>query len=603
MGLQQLIQQVMSGQPVSAGSINAPVDQLQQNIMYIYQLLNAAGLGSQVIIPEAQVSSICVVGTPVYFNAARGQYEPAVVSTSIDSSGSLVIGDSTQVWGVILSKASPTMAEILLYGYAPLNFTAAVIAGETVAAGTWYLSSLTAGKLTQNRPVAAVPVLKCDGQGHVFVCPRVEDFINGHRHLRFKLKARPAGDTTNPGIGNNHVITSPNPDIEGWLPAGHSMFDGKAPTGAVFGYTLWNNVPLQRSWPPLPPDNAILYRNGVPVPQDASGLVIMDQNGIWWTSDCYDSVPWDPTLGTSDSIAFSDSFGECPYKYEWTLELFMIQQLFLQDQTVVTSCTTRDNRLIITCNGNPDLPAVTGALEFRLDLSYLQDDVDPGGWMAIKQWDQANGIFHRGPVATGIYAGSSNILLSSDFQTYEQLSPLPAPLTRVHHGRVKIIFASHLDQELTTDLIKVGQATEQYFQNVMYLGMAAGKQQGVRGRFVIPDTLSFNDPVMQLRLRLLGRAAGTLPQLTVTGCRIPSSLASPTLLPSGDSAIDIVTVATLTVANQYIDVVSDVISVAAGDDFLFTVLRLSTDSYTSEVGILRITAILGSATNDSLSIF
>jgi hypothetical protein len=592
MGLQQLITAIKAGQQVAAGVVNLPIEEVQQNVLYLWSLIQAAGIGSTVIIPEATVSSDCVVGTPVYFNPAHNQFEKALTGASIDSSGSLAVADTAQVWGVILTKNNATSAELLVYGYAPLDFSAAMEPGQTLQAGTWYLSGITPGLMTRQPPAATVLVLKADGQGNVFVCPRTDDFINGHKHLHFRLKARPSGQAVDPGDGGTHVVVDPNPAIEGWLNADHEMFNGLAPHGAKFGYTLWNNPPLQQAWPPLPPDNAALYQNSVPVPQGDNGLVVFDRNGIWWMSNCYESSPWQPNLNTADSEPFSESDNECPFQYDWTLDLYFIQQAYFSESTVVTSLISKDSRLVITCQGDPTKPASVGPLEIRLALEFLQDNVDPGGWLVIKGWDATNNIFHRGPVATGIYAGSDNVALTSDFQTQEQINAAPAPLTTVHHGRVQITVTDSVNRELDVQLVRLMGAEEQYFQNIMYLGFAAGEETAIRGRIQIPETLDVANPVIQLRLRLIGRSVGNLPAMTLTGCRVPAPGSAVAILPSADTAIGIDTTATLAAANQYIDVLSNSISVVAGDDFLFTLTRLSTDAYIGEVGLLRMAALV-----------
>jgi hypothetical protein len=590
-GLSQLIDVIRAGQPVAAGVVNLPIEEVQNNVLYLWQLIQAAGIGSTVVIPDAVVATTVVVGTPVYFNPATGQYEQAITGVSVDSFGGLVVADSAKVIGVVLSKSAANMAEILLYGFAPLDFSAAMEAGQTLKAGTWYLSAVTPGTLTALKPAATIPVLFAYANGSVFVRPQVDDFLNGHRHLHFKLKPRPAGETVDPGVGNPHTITSPNPNIEGWLTASHAMFNGNAPHGAKFGYTLWNNAALKQSWPPLPPDNAILLQNHTGVPSGPDGLVIFDRNGIWWMSDCYDTPPWATTLNTETSEPFSESAGECPYQYEFTQDLYFIQPAFFNDTTVVTSLTTTDKRVVITCQGGSTAASV-GPLQISLDLSFLQDDVDPGGYLAIKAWDATNGILHRGPVTTGLYSQSGSVVLTSPLQTTEQVNPAPAAKTVLYHGPVGISVDNSQDREVFVQLVRLAGVEEQYFSDVMYLGFSSSKITWLRGRVSVPDTLGLTNPQLVIGLRILGRVVGALSQLVITGRRIPAAGATPTALPLADASITLTTVATLTAINQYVDFVSSPITVAAGDDFLFTITRNAPDGYSGELGILRISGIL-----------
>jgi hypothetical protein len=98
-------------------------------------------------------------------------------------------------------------------------------------------------------------------------------------------------------------------------------------------------------------------------------------------------------------------------------------------------------------------------------------------------------------------------------------------------------------------------------------------------------------------LRILGRAVGNLPSLTVTARRLPkpatgASVALP--LAASEFPVTIATTAALGASNKYIDVTSTSFAVADGDTLLFTVQR-SGDAYAGEVGILQMTGILSAS--------
>jgi hypothetical protein len=105
--------------------------------------------------------------------------------------------------------------------------------------------------------------------------------------------------------------------------------------------------------------------------------------------------------------------------------------------------------------------------------------------------------------------------------------------------------------------------------------------------------------VLRLRFRILGRAVGTLPALTLTGRRVArptAGLATPLNLPlDGDEfSITIASEAILDAANQYVEAVSETFTVAAGDQVFFTLTRADDDAYTGEVGILHHEGLLAS---------
>jgi hypothetical protein len=105
--------------------------------------------------------------------------------------------------------------------------------------------------------------------------------------------------------------------------------------------------------------------------------------------------------------------------------------------------------------------------------------------------------------------------------------------------------------------------------------MPAERAVSLTGRIDVPGDLDLTDPTFQLRLRLLGRVAGVLPDLTLTIRRVPrpaDGLDTPLDLPdeTDDVAVDIVTTATLASADQYVEALSDAVSVAAGDILFYT---------------------------------
>ena len=141
------------------------------------------------------------------------------------------------MWGIVATKQNATLADILLFGYANIDIKEA-ISGElnpdgSVPAATWYLSGVSAGILTKQIPPVTIPVCKTNNSGGVFVNPKFIDFLEDHRHYVFELVMAPAGDVTPPAVGGTHVITNPNSDLPGWLPADDAIFDGMAPAGEI----------------------------------------------------------------------------------------------------------------------------------------------------------------------------------------------------------------------------------------------------------------------------------------------------------------------------------------------------------------------------------
>lgn len=599
--LNEYINFVRDGEPVSAGVTNRPAQQLQQNINYIWEVLSASGLGSTIVIRKATVDASVKVGQPVYFSSSSKAFEQAlavVASGTVD--GHVVAAESAQVWGVVLQKTSSTLADILVSGYSALDLTEAVTG--TVTAGLYYLSGSTPGKLVTTRTPVTIPVLRSDGNGNVLVLPQFADFIDRHVHYKFDLVCAPAGTYTPPSSGNPHVISVPDETLPGWLPAGHSSFNGKAPSGAMFGYNLAAHTSLKNLWPPVPASEAYLEfdRGASPstgfmgVPLGETGACIIDRNGIWWMSDCYDDVPWPTQYGASGfSISLSDPpDAECPRRTQMAMRLWFSKPSFATDSTVVTSLTSLDSRLVVTCVDD-GLPASIGALNLDLNLDFVST-TGQNGYQVLKELD--GNTFKQGPVCEGIYSSSSSVSLSSP--TRRRLVPGNSTSPWLYQGPVEISVVPAESREVEVQLIRLDGVEEQFYEDVTYLGFAAANDTSIRCKLHVPSTSGFASPTLALRFRILGRAAGTLPSLTVTARRLPkpssgSSVALP--LSASEFAVTITTTATLGSSNRYIEATSSSFAVADGDTILFTVQRSSSDAYAGEVGIIQMTGILTAA--------
>jgi hypothetical protein len=312
LSFKELVQFIVDGDPVNQGTINSVLRDLDNNTRYLKEVFEAATLGSTVFARNVTVEVDAAVGMAVYYKVANSQFERAKAAAVTDSNGEAVTADSAHGWGIVYAKHTSTTADLLLTGYAKLDISAAVTG--SVTAGMYYLSSSDPGKLVQPIPPVTVGVLQADGSGNVFVNPSFSDVLVDHTHHRIDLLAKPAGDHAPPASAGTHAITEPSTGwdttVEGWLPASHTVFDTKpAPTGAKFGYNLSANANLKASWPPTPIDNAYIEWDRGGKTYSGGGLsgitlgdesvVKLDDNGIWWMTDCYDTVPWSKGYNTT----------------------------------------------------------------------------------------------------------------------------------------------------------------------------------------------------------------------------------------------------------------------------------------------------------------
>ena len=589
-GFKALIEHIRTGEPVAPGTDNRVTRDLEGNILFLKQLLEAAEIGEAIFARDVTLEATAVVGMPVYWDGSGQTFRRGLAQTTTDIvTGEILTADTAQVWGVVYEKENSTLGCVQLFGFSALDISAAV-EGD-VESGLYYLSGSVPGGLVQQRPPVSVPVLISDGQGNVLINTQITDFVHDHVHYKFDLVALPAGDHTPPAPGGIHVITAPDSLIEGWLPADDAIFDGKAPVGAAFGYNISASSQLRNLWPPVPTTGGVLsWDKGLTkdsgftdVPDN---LAVLDRNGIWWMSDCFEDVPWPGDLDT----AISESIGPdaCPRDLIFSVRVWFNKLAFLTDESVVSSLATDDDRITIVCENDPLTEARTGPLLIRLALEFLIGETDVRGFLAFKAFDEATNKFDLGPIVEGLYVLSSNITITSEFQ---QVISIGGNDRTVHQGILGIAVAAETDQELLVTLTRLDGVTEEYFEEVPYLAFPDDELTRLRSQINVPATTTFTLPKLKLRFRILGRAAGTLPTLTVTGRRLPRDPINPTDLPTVDSAVVIATSAVIT-ANQYVEFESDEIDVVAGDVYLFTVERGAADGYTGSLGILQQVGVL-----------
>lgn len=291
MPYRNLIELIQDGELVRAAIANRATRQVDDNVRYLRELFDAAMLGETVFARSRTVEEDAKVGMAVYWNPVTQQFERALGGVETEeATGELATTTSTQVWGVIYRKLLATKADILLHGTADIDLSEAT--DEDIEPGKLYfLSNSAPGKLTHRRPPVGVIVMQiaednADGTHTVYVNTKFQDLLESHRHYRFALAPIPAGDHSPPSPGGTHVITNPDPNLEGWLPATHANFDGKAPSGAKFGYNLAVSS-LFHVWPPQPIETAVmeLVRNRDIQPLhvynlDESPGVIIDAEGV-----------------------------------------------------------------------------------------------------------------------------------------------------------------------------------------------------------------------------------------------------------------------------------------------------------------------------------
>jgi len=169
----------------------------------------------------------------------------------------------------------------------------------------------------------------------------------------------------------------------------------------------------------------------------------------------------------------------------------------------------------------------------------------------------------------------------------------------VHHGPVGMGVINQATQELYSQLVRLDGVTEENYP-VLYLGMPNDNATSYVVKFEVPADAPANSQ-FQFRPRIIGRSAGTLPQLTVsyfTAARPSDGLNTPQLVTQSYVSMTIDTVATLAAANESVEGLSDAVNVNPGDIVYVKVERTpedASDSYAGELGIMQQIGVLTSS--------
>jgi hypothetical protein len=614
------IRRVAPGEPVQAGVVNRPDAALEERTNYLKDRLDAAALGRALFDVDATIADNVLEGQPVFWNYQTQRYEQALAAVENDTvTQTLTVQPSSDCLGLLYKKKGPTLGDVVLRGIVKLpNITNAV--DGTVTAGRYYLSSEAAGKITKQRPPATVSVCyiqgpkdNCASDPWVVVMPQVRDFLEDHIHYRFELVARPAGTSTL--TNGRHTITNPDATQQGWLPANHSSFNGKAPAGAVFGYNLKAHLDVSRVWPPMPVSAvAMLWDKGASrvgateIPLGLDGLAVCDANGIWWMSDCSGDIPWPATLSSSSSSSSASPTPECPRDERMRVIVVFLRMVFGNDRSVVTSLEAAPGSPIVitNCDG---LPAKTGDLEIDLNLNLAITPPVVDGGKVLKTVENGYKL-REGWVTEGIVSGSPAIVVSSvntPTSTYTRtlttaektaLGFSPTATVTAKQGLVKITFNDALvERDISPQIIRLSDVVERLYNDIPYLGFPQGQDSSVRVRLNVPASGLGTSLTMKIRAQLFGRKTATLPAMELTYRRLARPATGGTALVMTDvsPALTFNTAVAVT-QDSAIELESAPFTVAEGDTVLVTLRRplISgvADAYTAEIGLLRLAGIV-----------
>jgi hypothetical protein len=226
---------VSDGEPVTATVTNRVPRVNAANENYLHDLLrklhNSSGefLWNQPIAPDVEI------GHFVYYSKTTRQFEKALAKYILEN-GTFRESDTSAVWGLVVD-VKYNKADICINGLC--NLTPSINIYKTLGAtGALYLSDIMPGapSLTLKFPYKCLGYLigvKSSGETQVFVKTNLSADPRLHEHRSYELAAKPSGSWQ---VQDGSLITTPNQNIAGWLPADHEIFGNKAPSNAIYGY-------------------------------------------------------------------------------------------------------------------------------------------------------------------------------------------------------------------------------------------------------------------------------------------------------------------------------------------------------------------------------
>ena len=566
---QSAVRRIQNGMKVDEAVANMPVDDLVARTDYLKRMLEAFQAGHALTHQDAPLHADTFVGAAVYWSTADEAYKNSLAEFEVGDGGVVTAADSALCLGIVIEKSGTDVGTVCLFGYLDgVDITAAT--GATPTAGVYYVSPTQAGKLVRQKPPFAVRVAYVASGTKLWVEP---DHGNPHEHQHyvFELNAVPAGETNSPSTGDPYVFSDEWDDYPGWLPADNAAFTGmQIPDGAAFGYNLAAHGDVQAAWPPLPVASARFYLDGV---LQRPEQVVINEDGIWWMTNCPDAVPWQGDFDSTPGCPPNWGDRYCVLAFEQLLGLTadaFVTQLKAEAPLSVVSCAT-------------GLAATRGSLEVRISPLEV-NNLAGGGEMpnaAIYALDREAASV--GPNVSGVRT-TGKLSATGTGGTYTDEEG------RVFHLGGVTISSTDADEarEGFVEVAALDDVGETEYQGNIFLVMRSGRDGSVRGRFTLP---AINDAfpasaTCKLVFWLLGTTAGSLPELSLTYRRLALGTSTPVAIPTSDTSLANLTPSASAGTYRYQKVESEAFSVSAGDLIYFTIARGSSDSYTGDVGIL-----------------
>lgn len=486
---------LVNQQPVDADTLQPILQALYNNDLYLKGVLDYFQVPSA-LMRCVKCNTNVQVGQPVYYSSVTDQYELSQYGATQLSNGTVVLDDSAEVWGLVLRKSAADQATILVDGIHAVDLTNSY--GSSTVTGKLYLGS-TPGQLTTTPPDDCAPVYVLSGSdsGSVLFRPWSGEYTGIVLQWKHELSTQAAGTFS---VTDKIVsIDTPDDSVAGWLPANHASFGGNAPAGAVFGYNIAQDATLLERWPVRYQNttylefdrgrSASILGQGVPLGPD--GLAIVDENGIWWMSDCAEDAPW-------DALQLGPPCDDCPMIRDMRLTMFAARPAGagLSANQGQTTLVSQHPALTIKQRGTLT-DGTKGDLDLDLDPTEL---ILPGDNLANTALKAVSGKkIETGPIVSRITSANDSLVITGTEHP-----------SGGYYGSVSIDVADVINKEIQPQTIALNRAEEESYGGTLGIGLTPLRTSGFLSAFLIPTDLIFTANV-RFQLWAFAKATGADP--------------------------------------------------------------------------------------------
>jgi len=548
-----IIQAIINNEPIDAAVTNRPLGQLAERTEYLHALFTTTGIGKGSYDFDAACTQEVYEGAAVFWNGELQQYDNALAALKFNEEGNYgSYEDSTYNVGICVAKSSSQRGVIALNGRVDdVDFTTSV--GGPLAPGPYYLSMVTPGAMTKEKPAVGILAMFGMSLDSTMVMPTFKDLVEDHIHYTSEL------DTT----------TGVSSATKGWVAAANPIFGSLAPVGAVYGYNLSQDEKVDNLFPFVPAASVYYELDGI----GSQTKITSDNNGIWWMDAGTD--PSDSTL----------------------IRAYFVKMVTKTNNTSVTSLQPGTDQPIrfVNCLGED---ATTGDLRALLDLVFNLGVDDTAGWKVFKELTGTNQL-ERGPVVESITSDSLDISFVDDAGT-----PQGEDTANGKAGQLVINYTpSELGRENPSTIVALYNAREESYETgteeIPYLALPEEQFSRISYRFDVPSVGLVSPTYTFTFWSWVLATIGALP----TGTDLPllhvqykivskaTSALRPTLTPGFSTAAALVydPDGVGMIANQYVYSYYTGIAVAPGDQVYVLLNRnmLGDDGYGGDIGILR----------------